>query len=112
MKNFLRQWGAVAGLLIIFLLSWLGQGVSQYYEIKSENETHGIEFQWDDYWSRFGSATLENWQSEFLQLSAQCIFIASYMQSRWFRADFNADKEDVERLETKIDKILEGNNEH
>ncbi|GAA4410072.1 DUF6766 family protein [Actinokineospora soli] len=55
-------------LVALFLLSWLGQFAAQVVEVGKEAEEHGQQFAWSDFWPRFLSATMENWQSEFLQL--------------------------------------------
>lgn len=93
--NLFRQWGAVIILALMFIGSWCGQLITQ---MQSE-----VVFQWSDFWA----ATFENWQSEFLQLAFQCVLVASFLQSKLFRADYSADKEDVERI---IDEVRASRN--
>jgi hypothetical protein len=62
-------------LLLLFLGSWLGHFFSQLSEFRSEQAMHGQPFMWSDYWSSFIASTLENWQSEWLQLVFQAILL-------------------------------------
>lgn len=78
MKNtFWRRWAAVFILLLFFLMSWGGQYVSQLEAQKQQSEAHGQVFQMSEFWPEFWSSTLENWQSEWLQLLTQAILIAA-----------------------------------
>jgi ABC-type Fe3+ transport system permease subunit len=110
MKKFFRNWGAAIICFLIFLGSLLGQFVSQIAVAEEEAKNHNQEFSLVEVWPDFFAATLENWQSEFLQLTFQSVLIASVAQRYIFRADFSADKDDVTRLEEKLDKLLEERN--
>lgn len=68
MKNIWHNYGLSVTLLVLFLLSWLGQFAFQVVEVMNNSAQHGQEFSWSDFWPQFGAATMENWQSEFLQL--------------------------------------------
>lgn len=89
MKHF-KSWGAVYILLLLFLGSWLGQFISMQSEINEK----GI--------AEFWSATFENWQSEWLQLVAQAVLLLGMKH-----LIFKADSKDQERLEAKIDTLVE-----
>jgi hypothetical protein len=54
--------------LVLFFLSWAGQFFFQMAQVANEAQPHGQAFQWSDFLPEFLSSTLENWQSEFLQL--------------------------------------------
>jgi hypothetical protein len=96
----LRRWGAVYVLLVLFTGSWLGQFFSQLAQFRSEQQTHQEPFMWADFWPEFLSSTLENWQSEWLQLIFQAILLMG--AKHWI---FKVEAQDMERLEAKIDKI-------
>lgn len=68
MKNLWRNYALGIILFGLFFFSWVGQGIVQLAEVKQDAIAHHQEFEWSEYWTRFGEATLENWQSEFLQL--------------------------------------------
>ena len=96
----LRRWGAVYVLLVLFLGSWVGQFFSELAEFTGDQEQHGQEFAWSDYWPVFMASTLENWQSEWLQLVFQAILLLGAKH-----LIFKVDAEDLERLEQKVDEI-------
>jgi hypothetical protein len=98
----LRRWGAVYLLVLLFLGSWLGQLLTQLAEFRSEQRTHDEPFVWNDFWHQFFASTFENWQSEWLQLVFQAILLLG--AKHWL---FQADAEDLERLEKKVDAISE-----
>lgn len=88
----LRRWGAVYILVLLFAGSWFGQAVTMMPEIESEG------------WGKFWASTFENWQSEWLQLIFQAVLLLG--AKHWL---FKVDAEDMERLEGKIDRLLEAN---
>lgn len=96
----LRRWGAVYVLLVLFLGSWVGHFFAELAEFTADQEQHGQEFAWSDYLPVFTASTLENWQSEWLQLVFQAILLLGAKH-----LIFKVDAEDQERLEQKIDEI-------
>lgn len=82
----LKRFGAIYILAALFLGSWLGQAIAMSNEPARE----------------FWGATFENWQSEWLQLVFQGIFLLALKHQL-----FKADSEDAERLEAKIDKLVD-----
>lgn len=96
----LRRWGAVYVLLVLFLGSWVGQFFAELAEFTADQEQHGQEFAWSDYLPVFTASTLENWQSEWLQLVFQAILLLGAKH-----LIFKVDAEDQERLEQKVDEI-------
>ena len=100
-KHF-QRWGAVYILLALFLGSWIGQLFAQMAEITDEMATHGESFQWSQFWPQFWSATFENWQSEWLQLFVQAAVLLGMKH-----LIFKADAEDFERIDAKLDRLLE-----
>ncbi|WP_420814384.1 DUF6766 family protein [Jiangella ureilytica] len=101
MRN-LRRWGAVYVLILLFLGSWLGQFFTQLSEFRSEQQVHGEPFSWSEYLTSFFASTFENWQSEWLQLVFQAVLLLAAKHLL-----FQADAEDLERIERKIDNIHE-----
>lgn len=101
MRN-LRRWGAVYVLILLFLGSWLGQFLTELAEFRSDQQTHGEAFTWPDFLTSFFASTFENWQSEWLQLVFQAVLLLAAKHLL-----FQADAEDLERIERKIDHIHE-----
>jgi hypothetical protein len=96
----IRRWGAVYVLLLLFLGSWLGHFASQLVEFRNDQRAHGQSFAWADFWPAFLSSTLENWQSEWLQLVFQAVLLLG--AKHWI---FKVDAEDLERIEAKLDEV-------
>lgn len=62
----------------LFLLSWIGQFFFQMTVEANEASQHGQSFSWGEFLPQFFSSTLENWQSEFLQLIWQAAGLALF----------------------------------
>ena len=85
----------------LFLLSWVGQFIFQLITVRNDAAEHGQAFAWSEFFPEFLSSTLENWQSEFLQLVWQTAGLAIF----YFWGSSQS-KEGDERLEAKIDRLL------
>lgn len=96
----LRRWGAVYLLVLLFLGSWTGQFFTELASFRSEQHSRDDPFVWSDFLMTFGQSTLENWQSEWLQLVFQAILLLGAKH-----LIFRVDAEDMERLEAKVDEI-------
>jgi hypothetical protein len=69
-------------LLVLFVLSWVGQMVFQYLHELDEARKHGeILVSGSDFIHSFLASTFENWQSEFLQLFS-FVVLATYLIHR------------------------------
>ena len=102
----MRDWARDRSLGIlfvsIFVVMWVGQ--FEWLEFAHEQAAHGTTaiFWSEAFWVTFGQSTLENWQSEFLQLSAFTIACAYFVYKG---SSESPDSE--ERLEAKLDVLLE-----
>lgn len=85
----------------LFLLSWIGQFVFQMIEVGNDAAEHGQSFEWGAFLPQFFSSTLENWQSEFLQLVWQAAGLALF----YFWGSSQS-REGNDRLEAKVDRLL------
>ncbi len=86
----------------LFLLSWTGQFFTQLVVVRNESAEHGQPFEWSDFMAQFFASTFENWQSEFLQLVWQAAGLSLLLF--WGSSQ---SKESDERIEVKIDRLLE-----
>ena len=77
-NTFWRRWASFFILMILFFGSWGVQFVSQVQVEKQEAEQHGQQFQMAEFWPKFWQSTMENWQSEWLQLATQALIIAGF----------------------------------
>jgi hypothetical protein len=67
-RNLWTNFGLSLVLMILFFLSWATQAVAQWEEYRDDQRTHGETAEVGQYLVGFSQSTLENWQSEFLQL--------------------------------------------
>jgi hypothetical protein len=100
-STFWKNYNLSIVLFILFLVSWLAQFVVELRQVANEQAQHGTPFQWSDFWITFWSSTLQNWQSEFLQL-----FTFVLLTSFLIHKNSHESKDSNERLERKIDKLL------
>ena len=88
----------------LFLVSWIGQLVVEWLQFVDEQQTHdeSAAFWSTEFWTTFWQSTLENWQSEFLQLGT-FVIAAGYLV--WKGSSESPDGD--ERIEAKLDALLE-----
>jgi uncharacterized membrane protein YhaH (DUF805 family) len=67
-RNLWGNFGLTFTLLALFLVTWIGQGIVQWAEYAQDQRTHNAPVEISGYIIEFSQSTLENWQSEFLQL--------------------------------------------
>lgn len=102
MKQHMQKFGFFYILIVLFLLSLILQFWTQTIVITHEAITHGEMFMWTDFWPHFLQSVFENWQSEFLQLAVQALGMVMFAKYVFKKA-----KEDSERMERKIDELLD-----
>ncbi|MEH1055613.1 DUF6766 family protein [Micromonospora sp. CPCC 206171] len=88
-----------------FLLSWAGQFIFQLVVESNEASQHGQSFAWSEFLPQFFASTLENWQSEFLQLIWQAAGLALF-----YHWGSSQSRESDERIEAKLDALLRDRN--
>ncbi len=99
--NLLKNYSLSIVLVILFLVSWLGQGYFQWKHENDEAESHNEILTQSDFKDSFLASTFENWQSEFLQL-ASMIILTSFLIHKGSPESKDSD----EKMERKIDEIL------
>ncbi|WP_158554044.1 DUF6766 family protein [Micromonospora deserti] len=90
---------------VLFLLSWAGQFAFQATVESNQAAQHGQSFAWSEFLPQFLASTLENWQSEFLQLIWQAAGLALFYY--WGSSQ---SRESDERIEAKLDALLRERN--
>ena len=93
--------GFVWVTLALFLVALAGQWLLGWYAYLGEQQTHHAVPVVSEFLSQIGRDTLENWQSEFLQLVWQVAGLAML-----FHVGSPQSKEGDDRKEEKIDAIL------
>ena len=95
-------------LLVLFLISWVGQFYFQYQHEVDEAVSHGepgVGMFSSEFLHSFWASTLENWQSEFLQVLA-FVVLTTYIIHRHSPESRDSDDElaaDVRAIKRKLD---------
>lgn len=89
----------ITGGLFVFTL--VGHWLFGWFAYVDEQHAHGLAVSVGDYLVQMGRDTLENWQSEFLQLVWQVIGLTYFLY-----IGSPQSKEEDDRLEEKLDAIL------
>jgi hypothetical protein len=101
--------GLAIVLAVLFLGSWLAQFVFEILVVRNDAHEHGQSFQWSQFWPEFWQSTLENWQSEFLQLLT-FVVLTAYLVFRGSPESKDSDDEvmaALERIEARLDHLEE-----
>lgn len=101
-----KGFGLSLSLLILFLTSWVAQGISQWEVYKHEQEEHNQPVEVVGYVHEFFQATFENWQSEFLQLFSFVVLAALFIHKG--SAESKDGDEEIKQALKRIEKKLEG----
>ena len=91
--------------LVLFLGSLLGHWIFAWHAYVNEQLAHGQSVEFGGYFIETARDTLENWQSEFLQLIWQVAGLAFLLH-----IGSPQSKEGDERKEEKLDRILQAVN--
>ena len=95
-----RQFGLGLGLMILFFATWIAHFITEWQVYTDEQLTHGQDTSIGDFLSEFGQSTLENWQSEFLQLFAFVVLAALYVHKGSAES-----KDSDDRVEASLHRI-------
>lgn len=105
MRNIVRDYGLSLVLVILFIISWAGQGYFQWWEFVNNQNEHHQPVKVQEFIPEFASATLENWQSEFLQLLT-FVVLTSFLIHKGSAESRDGEDEIKARL-TRIESMLE-----
>jgi hypothetical protein len=101
-RSIWKDFGLGISLMILFFATWIGQGISEWQTYTDEQRAHGEPTSAGDFVSEFSQSTLENWQSEFLQLFAFVSLAALYVHKG------SAESKDTdEKVEASLRRIEE-----
>jgi len=98
LKRYAYGWITLAFFLVSIGLHWL----FGWFAYVDEAKEHGQAVQLASYLVEMGRDTFENWQSEFLQLLWQVVGLAYFLY-----IGSPSSKENDDRMEAKIDALLE-----
>ncbi len=100
-KTIWKKYSFLWVTLVLFLGSLLGHWLFSWAAFVDEQELHGAPIDASQFWIEVMRDTLENWQSEFLQLMWQVAGL-----SFLFYIGSPQSKEGDDRKEEKIDRLL------
>jgi SNF2 family DNA or RNA helicase len=92
-------------LATLFFVTWIGQAVVEWPVFANEQRQHGETPTAGDYFIEFSQSTLENWQSEFLQLFSFVVLAAVLVHHGSAESKDSDDR--VEAALARIEKRLE-----
>jgi hypothetical protein len=95
-----RNFGLSMTFAILFLISWGAQGLAEWSSFVNQQAAHGQVARLSDFWVEFGQSTLENWQSEFLQLFSFVVVSAVLIHH-----GSSESKDGTERIERSVEEI-------
>jgi branched-subunit amino acid ABC-type transport system permease component len=102
------NFGLSIALGTLFLITWAAQAVVQWPVFAQEQQEHGEAAKLGDYFLHFSQSTLENWQSEFLQLFSFVVLAALLIHRGSGESKDSDDRmeESLKRIEKKLDQAL------
>jgi hypothetical protein len=95
-----REFGLGLALMLLFFGTWVAHAIAEWQLFTDEQRSHGETTELGDFVSQFGQSTLENWQSEYLQLFA---FVA--MSALFIHKGSAESKDGDEKLEASLRRI-------
>ena len=94
------NFGLSIAFAVLFGLSLVGQGVTEWSLFVDEQHAHGQAATAGGFLVEFGQSTLENWQSEFLQLFSFVVLSALLIHR-----GSGESKDGPDRMERKLDEL-------
>lgn len=100
-----KNFGLSLAFCALFFITWLGQGISQWQRYTDAQRQHKEPVELGDFVADFSQATLENWQSEFLQLFSFTIMAAVLIHKGSAESKDSGDRIQAAllRIEKKLD---------
>jgi hypothetical protein len=95
-----KNFGLSLAFCGLFLVSWTAQAIAEWGSFRNDQIAHGEPVAFGDFVIEFGQSTLENWQSEFLQLFSFVVLSAVLIHR-----GSGESKDSADRMEQKIDGI-------
>lgn len=101
------HFGLSIAFCALFFVSWIGQGVSEWQTYVDQQRAHNEPVAVSGFIVEFGQSTLENWQSEFLQLFSFVVFSAVLIHRGSAESNDSDERmeESLERIEKKLDEL-------
>src|SRR5215207_11197956 len=101
-RSIWREFGLGLSLMTLFFVTWVAHGITEWQTFTDEQRKHGQQVEAGDFFAEFGQSTLENWQSEFLQLFSFVVLAALFIHKGSAES-----KDGTEKLEASLRRIEE-----
>jgi Na+/phosphate symporter len=100
-----KHFGLSLVLCILFFVSWGTQAFVEWESFRNEQRDHGEPARVGEYLVEFAQSTLENWQSEFLQLFSFVTLAALFIHRGSAESKDGTDRieEMVKEIKAKLD---------
>ena len=99
-RSIWRDFGLGLGLMLLFFSTWIAHLITQWQVYTDEQLAHGEDTSIGNFLGEFSQSTLENWQSEFLQLFAFVVLAALYVHKGSAES-----KDSDDRVEASLHRI-------
>jgi hypothetical protein len=100
-----RNYGLSIAFAALFFFSWILQLITEWQVFVDEQRAHGESTGIGDFIAEFSQATLENWQSEFLQLFSFTLLAALLIHKG--SAESKDSDEEMQQALARIEQRLE-----
>ena len=103
-RSIWREFSLGLSLMILFFATWVSHGITEWQVYTDQQKEHGQTTQVGDFIAEFGQSTLENWQSEFLQLFSFVVLAALFIHKG--SAESKDSEEEIEASLRRIEERL------
>jgi hypothetical protein len=102
-----KNFGLSIAFCTLFLTSWAAQAVAEWGVFVADQQAHQEPVEVSDFIVEFGQSTLENWQSEFLQLFSFVVLSAVLLHhgSPESRDSDDRMEEALKRIEKRLEEM-------
>jgi hypothetical protein len=100
-----KNFGLSIGFCALFFITWVAQATAEWQQFTDDQRAHGEPVEIGNFVSEFAQSTLENWQSEFLQLFSFTIMAAVLIHKGSAESKDSNDRIEASllRIEAKLD---------
>jgi uncharacterized protein DUF6766 len=103
-KRLWRDYNLSIVLGLLFVVTWVGQLVTQWFVYVGDQQEHNQPLEIGQFLWQFWQSTLENWQSEFLQLFSFVVLAALFIHKG--SAESKDSDEQMQQALNRIEKRL------
>ena len=99
-----REFSLGLTLMVLFFTTWIAHLIAEWQVFTDEQRAQGLAPEIGDFVGQFAQSTLENWQSEFLQLFSFVVLAALYIHKG--SAESKDGEENIEASLRRIEEHL------